>query len=151
MTATAVQDGRPPLVLVATLNPVMRTLLRTPMGRLIKGVALLEFAGRRSGHRYRVPVGWYDIDGPVVFTPAGWRVNFGGGADATVRARGRTTRMRGVLIENPSDVADALNTVLARGTSPRSVGIAMPKGHTLCAADVAALQRAMIRFEPADG
>ena len=98
MTAV-VRDAHPPAVLVRVLNPIMRTLLRTPLGRLVRPFALIEFAGRRSGRRYRVPVGWHHADGvTVVFTPAPWRVNFSAGAPATVHYRGRTRPMTGMVV-----------------------------------------------------
>ena len=48
MTAVA-RDARPPLALVRVINPTMRVVLRTPLGRLVRPVALLDFTGRRSG------------------------------------------------------------------------------------------------------
>jgi hypothetical protein len=93
MTAV-VRDARPPTAMVAAINPILRALLRTPFARLAKHLALLEFSGRRSGRRYRVPVGWHQADGvPVVFTPAPWRANFQGGAPTTVHHRGRSQHM----------------------------------------------------------
>src|SRR5918995_3309488 len=81
---------RPPQALIRLMNPALRALLPTPIGRLIAPFALLEFDGARTGRHYRVPVGWHDIDGrPVVFTPARWRVNLRGGVAVTVHHRGR--------------------------------------------------------------
>jgi hypothetical protein len=56
-TEGVVRDGRPPAMLVRLLNPVARVVLRTPFGRIVKPVALLQFTGRRSGRRYVIPVG----------------------------------------------------------------------------------------------
>lgn len=43
------------------LNAVMRVLLRSPLHRLRSGrVLLLEFYGRRSGRRYRMPVSYWE-------------------------------------------------------------------------------------------
>ena len=141
-------DGRPPLALVRMLNPIMRAVLRSPLGSAVKPFALLEFTGRRSGRRYRVPVGWYDADGrAVVFSPAGWRVNFDGGRDATVRHRGRTHRMTGTLVREPATVAAALQSTVRGGVSAKQIGIAMPSDHTITAADVVHLDRAAIFFD----
>lgn len=149
MTAT-VRDARPPIAVVRVLNPMNRLLLRTPLGRLARPLALLEFTGRRSGRGYCVPVGWHDADGaPVVVTPAPWRPNFIGGAPATVHHRGRTQPMTGTLVTDPAEVADVLMSVLAGGASPRSMGLGIPVGHTVSAADVVAVDRAVIRFVPA--
>jgi hypothetical protein len=149
--STAVHDARPPAALVGSLNPIMRALLRTPVGRLVKPLALIDFQGRRSGRRYRVPVGWHEVDGAaIVFSPASWRVNFAGGAPATVHRRGHKGRMTGTLVTDPSEVATALQSVLAGGTSPRALGLDIPTGHTVTARDVMSVGRAMIRFRDPD-
>jgi hypothetical protein len=145
----AVRDAHPPRALVRVLNPIVRTMLLTPLGHVATQLALLEFAGRRTGRRYRVVVGWYDVDGVgVVFTPASWRTNFVGGATAVVRHRGHAQHMTGTLVTDTSDVADALIAVLASGTSARALGLRIPPEHKLTATDVAAVRRAMVRLQP---
>lgn len=144
---TAARDARPPLLLVRILNPVMRIVLRTPFGRLVRPFALLEFDGRRSGRRYAVPVGWHDFDGgPVVCTPAPWRVNFRDGIPVTVRFRGHRRELTGTLDDDPDRVAAALQSLADRRGSLRPVGIEVSPGHRITAADVLALDRALIRF-----
>jgi len=146
-TTQTVRDARPPAAVIMLLNPIMRRVLRTPLGRLVKPFALLEFTGRRSGRRYRVPVGWHVIDGtPVVFTPAPWRVNFADATPVEVRHRGQVEAMTGTLVTDPELVASALNTLFAGGAPPRAVGLNMQSGHMVTATDVVAVDRAMIRF-----
>lgn len=149
MTAV-VRDARPPIALIRVLNPVMRMSLRTPLGWIVRPFALLEFRGRRSGKRVRVPVGWHHVDGDtVVFTPASWRNNFVGELPVTVRYRGRTHRLTGALVTDPEAVAATLRS-LSNGASLRKVGIAVPEGHAVTAADVRSVDRAMIRFRSRD-
>jgi hypothetical protein len=149
--STAVRDARPPAAVVGALNPIMRVLLRTPLGRLVRPLALLEFNGRHTGRRYRVPVGWYAVDGvAVVFTPAPWRVSFADGAPAVVRHRGRRQAMSGTLTTDPTEVARALRSVLASGVKPRALGLEVAADHDVTASDVAHLGRAMIRFDRND-
>jgi hypothetical protein len=148
-TATAMAtDARPPLLLVRLMNPVMRMLLRTPIGRLIRPCALLEFHGRRSGRRFLVPVGYHDVNGErMVFTPAPWRSNFAGGRTVTVWFRGRHDTVTGTLVDDPAVVAQLLRGLAtARGGSLSSVGVKVPPGHEVSAADVIAVDRAAIRF-----
>ena len=150
MTAAVARDARPPLALVRVMNPVMRVVLRTPIGRLVRPFALLEFHGRRSGRRFRVPVGWHEIDtGPVVCTPARWRANFSGGLAVTVRTRGHRRELVGRLDDDPERVAAALRYLAERSGSLRRVGIDIPPGHQVGAADVVAVDRALIRFASA--
>jgi len=147
---TAVSDAHPPATVVAALNPIVRTLLRTPAGRFLGDLALIEFTGRNSGRRYKVPVGWHEVDGiAVVFTPAPWRANFMAGAEATVHHRGSSQQMIGTLVTDPGIVAASLQQVLDGGTPPRLVGLKVPTGHALSEGDIAGVHRAMIQFVPA--
>src|SRR4026209_1691488 len=103
------------------LNPVLRRVLRSPLGKRIGKLATIEVVGRRTGHSYSVVCGWDEIGGRpgvfqpaghsyavvcgcreiggrrVVFTPAGWRSNFAGGAPAVVCHKGRIQQYVGEL------------------------------------------------------
>ncbi len=147
MTAVA-RDARPPLALVRVMNPTMRVVLRTPLGRLVRPFALLEFTGRRSGRRFSVPVGWHEIDSRhVVVTPAPWRENFRDGLPVTVWVHGQRQDLTGVLDDDPNRVAVALQSLADRRGSLRSVGVDIPAGHRVSVADVAAVDRAVVRFD----
>ena len=149
---TEVGDARPPEAVLRVVNPIMRTLLRTPASRAIRGLALLRFEGRRTARRFSVVVGWHVIDdAPVVLTPASWRMNFAEGASVIVRWRGRNEELVGTLETDPMAVAAATNALLGAGTSARAIGLKLPEGHTFTAEDVIATGRSMIRFEPARG
>ena len=148
MTAV-VKDARPPTAVVRVLNPVLCSLLRSPVGRLIGPLALIEFTGRRSNKTYRVVVAWHDLlDTPIVLTPAPWRANFTTGASVTVRWRGRRANYFAVLDTDPDNVATAMNTMLANGTSARGLALHIPTGHHVNRDDVIATRRALIRFQP---
>lgn len=146
----AARDARPPLALVRVMNLIMRVVLRTPLGRLVRPFALLEFTGRRSARRLLVPVGWHEIDsGHIVITPAPWRANFRDGIPVTVWFRGQRQNLIGVLDDEPDRVAVSLQSLADRRGSLRPIGVDIPAGHGVTAADVAAVDRAVIRFEPA--
>lgn len=150
MTAV-IKDARPPNAVVRVLNPVLRTLLRSPVGRLIGPLALIEFTGRHSNKTYRVVVAWHDhLDTPIVLTPAPWRANFTNGAAVTVRWRGRRTNHFAVLDTDPDNVAAAMNILLTNGTSGRGLALHIPTGHHIDRDDVVATRRALIRFQPSD-
>lgn len=143
----AVQDARPPRVVVGLSNPMLKRLLRTRVGRRMAKLALVEVTGRRSGRRLSVVVGWHEVDDtPLVFTPAPWQANFAGGAPATVHWQGRREERTGTLETDPAAVARALDVVIGGGTSPRALGLRVPVGHTVTAADVVGTGRAMVRF-----
>lgn len=104
----AVERMHPPQALWDHLvNPVMRTILRTPAHRLVDThLMLLDVRGRRTGTRYLVPVGYHWIDGRLcVLTNAGWRANFRGGHPVRVSLRGRWVAGTATVREDPDDVA----------------------------------------------
>ena len=146
---TVVGDARPPRLAVAMLNPMLKLLLRTPVGRSIRPLALLDFTGRRSGRHLSVVVGWHTIDGlPVVVTPASWRVNFAGGRPAVVRSRTQRAELIGTLDDDPDSVARCIATLVGGGTAPRALGLSIPNGHAITADDVRSTGRAVVRFSP---
>ena len=150
MTGPAARDARPPRAMVRLMNPVMSIVLRTPLGRAVRPFALLEFRGRRSGKLRRITVGFYEVDsGSVVFTPAAWRANFREGLPVAVWFHGRRREFTGLLDDDPERVTLALRSLAEQRGSLRLVGIGLPAGQQVCAADVVALDRAVIHFEPA--
>ena len=99
----AVSVGHPPEALLRAVNKVLPSLLRTPvLGPMRKAMMVLSFTGRKSGKPYTIPVSAHQIDGDL-YAMAGtaWRLNFRGGASAEVLHDGKTTTMRGELIEDP--------------------------------------------------
>ncbi len=104
--AHAVEGKTPPAAVTKALNVVLRPLLSSPLGGRMGSLMVLGFTGRKSGKHYRVPVAAHtDATGLYALTPAGWRLNFRGGADADVTLSGHTTPMRGELVEDVPTVA----------------------------------------------
>ena len=148
-TGSAVVDARPPAIVVKLTNLIMRPL-RTPAGRLVTPLALLEFSGRRSGARRRVVVGWHHIGATaIVLIPAPWRANFEHGHLTTVYWRGQRSTLIGTLDADPARVAAAVITLLDTGTSARSLALRMPEGHMVDRTDINQTNRAVIKFERA--
>jgi len=106
--SAAVVVSHPPEAMLRLVNPLLRRLLRTPlMGSARKAMMVLSFTGRKSGRRYEIPVSAHQIGGDLyALGGAAWRLNFRGGASAEVLHNGKTTTMRGELIEDPAAVAD---------------------------------------------
>jgi hypothetical protein len=104
----AVTLSHPPDALLRAINPIMRALLRTPvMGSMRKQMMVVSFSGRKSGRRYSIPLSAHRIDNDIyAITSATWKHNFRDGADAEVLLDGKTTAMRGELIDDPAAVAD---------------------------------------------
>ncbi|MEJ7748686.1 MAG: hypothetical protein WKF56_05255 [Candidatus Limnocylindrales bacterium] len=144
---SAVRDARPPAAVLRIVNPVLRALLPSRLGRLIPALALIEFTGRHSGRPLSIVVSWHQFEGDrVVLTPAPWRLNFTGGATAKVSWRGQVSAQVGTLERDPAVVARAIDAMILGGTSPRILGLSVPAGHTVRADEV--LGREMVRFRP---
>lgn len=126
-----VRNVHPPEWLMKKIvNPINRTVGRSPLGRLMGPVVVLEFDGRKTGKQYAVPVMSYDYNGAtVVFTDGRWAANFKGGAPVVVHRRGRKYSGSAELADR-DEVGAALRTVLAGLRSPRRVGLDVDAGHT---------------------
>src|SRR4051812_39068425 len=105
-----VADAHPSPRVLRIINPIFRTLLRSPLARFApEGLVVLEFKGRRTGRVYRIVVACHRIDGEwLVFSPADWVVNFRAGADVAVIRGSRRRRGRGQLVSDPEAVAPKL-------------------------------------------
>jgi hypothetical protein len=104
----AVTISHPPPAVLRVVNPVMRLLLRTPVaGGARKQMMVVSFSGRKTGRQYSIPLSAHRIDSDLyALTAAPWRLNFRDGAPAQVLHDGKTTTMRGELIEDRAVVAD---------------------------------------------
>ena len=93
--------------MMRAMNSVLRRLLGTPLGRPLTDFMVLNFAGRKSGRRFSIPVSAHVVNGTLyALANAGWKVNFRGGAPAQVVRGGKRTAMLGELIEDPDVIAD---------------------------------------------
>ncbi|HZU47227.1 MAG TPA: hypothetical protein VFA16_08245 [Mycobacterium sp.] len=104
----AITESHPPQPVLRVVNPILRSLLRTPiMGPARKQLMVLSFTGRKTGRQYSIPVSAHWIDNILyALTSAPWKHNFRDGADAQVLLDGKQTAMRGELIQDPGVVAD---------------------------------------------
>jgi hypothetical protein len=130
---STVKRSVPPPTLVKMGNPLVRTLLGSPLhGMLDDSFLVLHLTGRRTGRRYNIPVGYVDMEGKLtVVTVAGWRVNLRGGADVEVTRHGCLRPMRALLDEDPASVAVSYRAMIDRigwRKAQRQLGISRPGG-----------------------
>jgi len=143
--AGRVRSSPPPDAVMRVLDPVMRAVVPSPAGRLLPGLAVLRFHGRRTGRPYAVPVAVFDgDDGPVVFTDSGWGANFRGGADVDLVRRGRVTPSRGELVADPALVGPAIRRVLRSRTGALMLGVSVDRGYEPSDAELAAVRHAVL-------
>ena len=101
--------GRGPfLAMNRTMNPVLKSVLRSPVHRLASGrLALITYTGRKSGREYTVPVLYRD-KGDEVTIGVGWperkiwwRNLTGEGGPVTMVVRGEEVRGHAVATRDP--------------------------------------------------
>jgi hypothetical protein len=108
--SAAVILSHPPEPVMRAMNWVFRWLLGTPLGRPLTDFMVLNFAGRKSGRQFSIPVSAHVVDGTLyALANSGWKVNFLGSAPAHVVRGGKTTAMRGELIDDPDEIAGLLH------------------------------------------
>jgi hypothetical protein len=91
------------VLLNRVINPLVRWLIRSPLhGLASRRIALITYSGRRSGHRYTIPVG-YEVTGVDVTITVGspdrkvwWRSLTGAGAPVELQIGNRRRTGHGV-------------------------------------------------------
>jgi deazaflavin-dependent oxidoreductase (nitroreductase family) len=145
----------PPLRLLRLGNPVVRAVLGSPAHALLSGsLVLLEYVGRRSGTRYRIPVmGAETDDGGIVVlavAPARkqWWRTFRPSARATLVVRREPRDVEGRLLTEPLARRTALRAYLGRfPRAAKALGLsAHPTDEQLDGADAA-----VVVFTPVAG
>ncbi|GAB1692666.1 nitroreductase/quinone reductase family protein [Krasilnikovia sp. M28-CT-15] len=108
--ATTIGRRLPPQRLINLLNPVVRAALRSPLhGAMDDALLILHITGRKTGHRYDIPVGYVELDGRlIVVTQHSWRANLRGGTDIEVTHAGHRRTMHADLDDAPASVAATL-------------------------------------------
>lgn len=141
---TAVEPAHPPAAMLRVTNPVVRLLLRSPVGGpMRRQFMVLRFYGRKTGQRCYIPVVVHRLGEELYsLTDARWRHNFRDGADAEVTLDGHVTRMRGQLLEDPAVVAP----IYARFGVKRAQRMLGLKIHTLGTPSAEALAEAARRY-----
>ena len=154
----AITVSHPPAALLRVVNPALSLLLRTPLaGPARHQLMVVNFTGHKSGRHYSIPLSAHLIDNVLyAMTGAQWKYNFRGGATAQVLHDGKTTTMRGELIEDKAHVTDLYwRCVESYGVkrAERSMGLGF-RDHKMPTRDdfakaVDELHLTAIRFTPA--
>ena len=153
-----IERVHPPKVVFAVLNPIMRAVVGSPLGRFVPILARLEFEGRRSGRRFRVVAGLHDIGGRRgVLTNSSWRHNFDGGREIDVVVGGTRRRAVATLQPDPATVAAVYEEKIAEigiEGAQRRLGIRISGGtpsHDELVEFVASEGMSIVYLDVADG
>lgn len=103
--------------LYAVINPIVKTILRSPFhGLLSKNIVLLEFKGRRSQKTFSTPISYHSVDGRLhCFTDRSyeWWRNLRSGDSVGLTLRGRRKPGRPTVLSDGSEtMCSALNDFL---------------------------------------
>jgi deazaflavin-dependent oxidoreductase (nitroreductase family) len=101
------------------MNPLMGLILRSPLHSLMSGsTALITVRGRKSGSPYTLPVQYVQDEQTVYILPGSperktWWRNLRGGAEVTLRLRGRQCQAPAELLTGANSI-DALQVYYRR-------------------------------------
>jgi hypothetical protein len=114
-----------PESLFSIINPIIQSLLQSPIHGLFSGsLMLITFTGRKSQRLFTTPVRYVCVGDTVrCFTSPEtlWWRNLQGGADVVLRLKGQDKRYHATVIENdPDQIRDALIHYL--GVFPQDAG-----------------------------
>ena len=156
----AITISHPNPTLTRLFNSVLTLLLRTPLlGGARNQFMTVSFTGRKTGRHFSVPLSAHLVD-DILYALSGenakWKFNFRDGHEAQVLFDGKTTTMRGELIEDTALIAGLYARVTASygaKRAARSMGLAFRNNEVPSRDDFAeAVERLhlrAIRFTPA--
>ena len=135
------------------INPIIRSLLRSPIHGLMSGnLMLITFTGRKSQRLFTTPVRYIRVGDTVrCFTSpeTSWWRNLRGGADVILRLKGQDNQYHAIVIENdPDKIKEALRHYL--GAFPQDAeyhGIRLNKDKSLVSEDLEHASRNSIVVE----
>ncbi len=114
------------------VNPLMSTLLRSPLGsKLGQMLLLLSFRGRKSGQVYTTPVSYHRRAGElIVFTDSPWWKNLRG-APVRLRLAGRRVRGWAEATDDPAALLEATLHFLPQVgvKNARRLALSIPADH----------------------
>lgn len=96
------------------LNHLMTALLRSPFHHVVsKDLMLITFTGRKSGQRFTTPV-TYSTEGEMIIfhSTQRWWKNLEGGAQVTLRLRGRERTGWATPTQDSATIARAIESYL---------------------------------------
>jgi hypothetical protein len=112
----AVEDGRPPRLVLRIVNPIVRAILRSPLHRpLSKQLMLLSVQGRRSGRTITVPVGRHEVNGSFIVSVSGrWRHNLRDNPIVRLTLDGRDQAGSAEVVDDAGEVAALFKMLIDR-------------------------------------
>jgi len=134
-------------------NPIVKSLLRSPLNGMLGSTMLLTFTGRKSGTQYTTPVDFFR-DGDDLLTISQpdrhWWKNLVGGGAVTLEITGDKFQAVGATLDDIEDRKAALLTIARQSRGMASyLGLSFDEENQLTnpsALDEAAQSAVIVRF-----
>jgi hypothetical protein len=118
-TVSATQDNPTVLKLI---NPIVKTILRSPLHRMLsRHFMLISFTGRKTGKRYTTPTASLrEQDMIYLATGTRWWKNLQGGATVSLVVAGQRLQGDADVITDPSEVAQYIHQFIGKVGSKKA-------------------------------
>ena len=135
-------------------NSIMLWLLRSPLHPLLSGSTIVvTYTGRMSGNTYSLPVNYVRVGEELLIVSLSkrtWWRSLRGGADLTIRLRGKELPARAEVFEDLTSVAQGLAEIVR--TNPKwarylKVKLYAKGDPSMIELDIAARDRVLVRMK----
>jgi deazaflavin-dependent oxidoreductase (nitroreductase family) len=135
-------------------NSIMLWLLRSPLHPLLSGSTLIvTYTGRKSGNTYSLPVNYVRVGEELLIVSLSkrtWWRSLRGGAELTIRLRGKELPARAEVFEDLTSVAQGLAEIVR--TNPKwarylKVKLYAKGDPSMIELDIAARDRVLVRMK----
>ena len=130
-------------------NPIISCMIRSPLHFMVsKNMMLMTYTGRKSGKEFTIPMNYLTMNG-VLYTNSYrdriWWRNLRGGADVTLRLKGKDMPAHAEVIEDQSAVARYLNEYIeAAPHLAKYMEVRLDEDGKPVAEDIASLAQEMV-------
>lgn len=110
------------------VNPIMKTMLRSPArGKMAGMLMLLTFKGRKSGKLYTTPIGYRRTgkDTIEVFTDSPWWVNLKGGAPVMMLINGKRIKGYAEPVEDKEQLVRSTREFLEKNGVEKAMQVGL--------------------------
>jgi deazaflavin-dependent oxidoreductase (nitroreductase family) len=128
MTTTPGAEKRRNLfrLIQAIFNPLSKTILRSPLHRVMsKKLLLITFTGRKSGKNFTTPISYVQQGDTLLLAVGGsWWKNLRGGTTVWVRLQGKLRTATTEVVTDEEAMSEVYQIILAKNpTQGRFMGI----------------------------
>jgi len=126
-------------------NPIIKTILKSPFNWLVGNqMMLLTYTGHKSGQTYETPISYVELDNDsnehslltISKATRTWWRNFRGGANVTLRLRGKNRKAHAQTSEGGAAYPDLMLYMQKSPAVAKSLGVGLDTDRKLLTEDV---------------